>query len=403
MTRKTDIPLSVLLLVILSMLVSACDSQTTQKEGGSSSQNKGGQAGSAQGDGELTYIGREPMLVYGTSYVGPLTEIFGDVSIGEKDFVASNTVLRAAPGNRVELGNESNVQDNVTVRALEDSVTIGDRTSLTHHAFVRDSKVGDFVFVGYGSEIYDSEVGDGSYIYHGAVIDGVKVPEKSFVGPGEVVDDQKTADDLPKTSEVDLSEYYNRKQQLDTNTEFAKAYIDLYEEEGFDAVVEVGPNPKTSWNQKQVEPEIGENVELQEFARVTGDVRIGENSSIGRRTTIRSDEGDPISIGPGAAIDDRVTLHATRGSGVRIGEFLVASDDSVLHGPLEMGKRNFVGENAVVFRVRVGDDVQIGEEAVIAGPVGSDKKITLKIPDGTIVPAGAVVTSEKDVRALEEG
>src|SRR5918992_3632252 len=219
MTRKTDIPLSVLLLVILLMLVSACDSQTTQKEGGSSSQNKGGQAGSAQGDGELTYIGREPMLVYGTSYVGPLTEIFGDVSIGEKDFVASNTVLRAAPGNKVELGSESNIQDNVTVRALENSVTIGERTSLTHHAFVRDSKVGDFVFVGYGSEIYDSEVGDGSYIYHGAVIDGVKIPEKSFVGPGEVVDDQKTADDLPKTSEVDLSEYYNRKQQLDTNSE----------------------------------------------------------------------------------------------------------------------------------------------------------------------------------------
>jgi len=67
-----------------------------------------------------------------------------------------------------------------------------------------------------------------------------------------------------------------------------------------------------------------------------------------------------------------------------------------------MGKRDFVGENAVVFRVRVGDDVQIGEGAMIAAPVGSDKKITLKIPDGTIVPVGAVVTTQKDVRALEE-
>jgi hypothetical protein len=36
---------------------------------------------------------------------------------------------------------------------------------------------------------------------------------------------------------------------------------------------------------------------------------------------------------------------------------------------------------------------------VIADPTG--KKITLEIPDGTLVPAGAVVTSEKDVRALE--
>ncbi len=407
MTRKTHMPLSILLIASLLVLAGACGSEEGQKEGGkkggSDEAQKNAQAGSAQGGGGLTYIGREPMLVYGSSYVGPLTEVFGDVSIGQKDFIASNSVLRAAPGNEVELGNESNVQDNVTVRAYPDSVTIGDRTSLTHHATVRNSDVGNFVFVGYDSEILDSEVGDGSYIYHGATIDGVKIPEKSFVGPGEVVDDQKTADSLPKTSEVDLGKYYNRKQQLDTNSEFAEAYIDLYKQQGYDALVEVGPNPKTSWNRRQVEPEIGDNVELQEFARVTGDVRIGENSSVGRRTAIRADEGDPISIGPGATIDDRVTLHATRGSGVRIGKFLVASDDSVLHGPLEMGKRDFVGENAVVFRVRVGDDVQIGEGAVIAGPVGSDKKITLKIPDGTLVPAGAVVTTEKDVRALEEG
>jgi hypothetical protein len=33
----------------------------------------------------------------------------------------------------------------------------------------------------------------------------------------------------------------------------------------------------------------------------------------------------------------------------------------------------------------------------------SYKKITQKIPDGTLVPAGAVVTSEEDVRALKEG
>jgi carbon dioxide concentrating mechanism protein CcmM len=388
-------------------LAGACGSEEGKKDGGKSggsASKKNGQAGSsqggAQGGSELTYIGRKPMLVYGNSYVGPLTEIFGDVSIGQKDFIASNTVLRAAPGNEVEIGDESNVQDNVTVRAYRDSVTVGDSTSLTHHAVVEDSEVGDFVFVGYDAEIRDSEIGDGSYIYHGAQIEGVEIPEKSFVGPGEVVDDQKTADDLPKTSEVDLSKYYNRKEQLDTNTEFAEAYIDLYEEEGYEAVVEVGPNPKTSWNQKQVEPEIGKNVELQAFSRVTGDVKIGDNSSVGRRTALRADEGDPISVGPGAAIDDRVTLHATRNSAVKIGKFLVASDDCVLHGPLKMGNRDFVGENAVVFRARVGDDVQIGEGAIIAGPAGEGS--LLEIPEGTLVPAGSVVTSEKDVRDLKK-
>jgi carbonic anhydrase/acetyltransferase-like protein (isoleucine patch superfamily) len=38
-----------------------------------------------------------------------------------------------------------------------------------------------------------------------------------------------------------------------------------------------------------------------------------------------------------------------------------------------MGDRDFFGENAVVFRAKVGDDVQIGEGAVVAGPPGRDR------------------------------
>jgi carbonic anhydrase/acetyltransferase-like protein (isoleucine patch superfamily) len=107
-------------------------------------------------------------------------------------------------------------------------VTVGDRTSLTHRATGEDSDVGNSVFVGYDAEILDAEVSDGSFVYHGARIEGVKIPEKSFVGPGEVVDEQKAADALPKTGEVDLKKYYDRGEQIDTNEEFAKAYIDLY-------------------------------------------------------------------------------------------------------------------------------------------------------------------------------
>ena len=167
-------------------------------------------------------------------------------------------------------------------------------------------------------------------------------------------------------------------------------------------MLEVGPNPETSFNQKQIKPQLGENVQREEFARIVGDVRLGKNSSLGRRTAIRADEGTPISIGPGASIDDRVTFHAAKGTDVRAGEFLVVDDDAVLHGPLEVGNRVFVGEHAVVFRARLGDDVRIGEGAVIVGPEGPADKI-MEIPDGTLVPAGAVVTTEEDVRALKEG
>jgi carbon dioxide concentrating mechanism protein CcmM len=371
----------------LVMLVAACSSGTVQD----------GEKPSSTQDGQGTNIGRPAKVIFGSSYVSPLTEDFGDVFIGQEVFIASSTVLRAAPGLRVEVGNQTTIHDNVLVRALEDSVTIGDQTAVAHHAIVRDSEIGNSVYIGYNTEVANSRVGDGALIYHGVLVEGVEIPENSFVGAGEVVTDQATADTLPKIDEEGVAEYYIQ-DLLEIDQELRKGYIELYEQEGYDAVVNSGPNPKTSFNPEQVEPHFDARVELQEFARIVGDVHVGENSSVGRRTAIRADEGSPILIGPGAIIDDRVTFHAIKGTGVQIGEYLVAGDDAVLHGPLEMGNKNVVGEGAVVFRARVGDNVQIGEGAVIAGPAGKD--LTLEIPDDTIIPADAVVTSEKDLAAL---
>ncbi len=392
----------------------ACGSDTAQSEGGqnggSASDKKeqaaaGGegtsqQPGSGGGGEQPTNIGRTAdVVVNGSSYVSPLTEIFGDVFIGQDNFVAASSVLRASPGHRVELGDKATVQDNIVVRALDESVTIGDASNLGHHAIVRDSEIADSAYIGYNTEIEDSRIGNGALVYHGARVEGVKIPDDAYVPAGEVVTEQAAADELPTIEEVGVDEYY-QEALLDIHDELTQGYIELYEKEGYEAVLEVGVNPETSFNQEQIEPQIGENVELQEFARVVGDVRVGENSSVGRRTAIRADEGTPIVIGPGASIDDRVTFHAVKGSDVRIGELLVVSDDAVLHGPLELGNRVFVGDHAIVFRARLGDDVQIGEGAVIVGPEGPADKI-MEIPDGTLIPADAVITTEKDVRALQ--
>jgi carbonic anhydrase/acetyltransferase-like protein (isoleucine patch superfamily) len=331
--------------------------------------------------------------------VSPLTEIFGDVIIGQENFVAASSVMRAAPGLQVELGDKATVQDNIVVRAQDKNVTIGDESNLGHHAIVRDSQIGNAAYIGYNTEIQDSRVGNGALIYHGARVEGVEIPEDSYVGAGKIVTEQAAADDLPTVEEVGVDEYY-QEALLDIHNELTQAYIELYEKEGYDAVMEVAPNPETSFNPEQTEPQIAENVKLDEFVRAVGDVRIAENSSVGRRTAIRADEGSPIVIGPGASIDDRVTFHAIEGTDVRVGEFLVVDDDAVLHGPLEAGNRVFIGEEAVVFRARLGDDVRIGEGAVIVGPEGPADKI-MEIPDDTLIPAGAVITTEKDVRALE--
>ena len=153
-------------LVALLVLVSACGSETQQQNENAqgAQQEEHQQQGSTEGSGgQLTNIGREPMVVYNdSSYVSPLTEVFGDVFIGKDNFVAASSVIRAAPGNRVELGDEATVQDNIIVRALDESVIIGDQSNLGHHAIVRDSKIGDSVYIGYNTEVDSSQVGNGS-------------------------------------------------------------------------------------------------------------------------------------------------------------------------------------------------------------------------------------------------
>ena len=413
MIRKVAGSFSLLLVAMLLVFVAACGSDTAQKEGGekggSASEKKeraaagegsSQQSGSAGGGGQPTNIGRRAaVVVNGSSYVSPLTEVFGDVFIGQDNFIAASSVMRAAPGLQVELGDEATVQDNIVVRAQNESVTIGGESNLGHHAIVRDSQIGDSAYIGYNAEIEDSRVGNGALVYHGARVEGVEIADDAYVAAGKVVTDQATADDLPTVEEVGVDEYY-QEALLDIHRELTQGYIELFETEGYESVLEVGPNPETPFNPEQIEPQLGANVDREEFARITGDVRVGENSSVGRRTAIRADEGTPIVIGPGASIDDRVTFHAVKGTDVRAGEFLVVDDDAVLHGPLEIGDRTFVGEHAVVFRARLGDEVRIGEGAVIVGPEGPADKI-MEIPDGTLIPAGTVVTTEEDVRALE--
>lgn len=180
------------------------------------------------------------------------------------------------------------------------------------------------------------------------------------------------------------------------NEEFAEAYPALYEEKGFAAVSGVSVNRKTSWN-PSVAPTIGVGSVVQELARITGDVRIGAGSEIGRRTAIRADEGTPIVIGANAEIEDRVTFHALKGTSITIGENLKTGNSIVFHGPLSVGDNLTIGEDAVLFRAVVGNNVTIGEGALVIGPAGDPP---MKLRDGAMVPAGAIVSSQAQADAL---
>ncbi len=388
------------LIILLAMLAAAlivagCGGDETAQQGAETTG-----ASTEGGEGQLTRVDATNPVV-GTSYVAPLTEVFGEVFIGENSFVASNTILRASPENHLEIGSRSNAQDNIILRALEDNSTIGNETSLAHHAIIRDSDIGDFAFVGFNAEVIDSTVGDGAFILHGARVEGVDIPENGFVNVGEEITTQEQADALPEAAAA-TEEF--RREVLDVNEEFAEGYIELYETEGYEAVIGIGPNPETSFNSR-TEPQIGEGAQIEEFVRIVGDVRLGQNAQVAQRTAIRADEGSPIVIGDDADMDDRVTFHALKGADIQVGDGFTAQDDVVVHGPVEIGNGVSAEDRSVLFRAVVGNNVSVGEDAVIAGPAPEEEggELPLRIPDGTVIPDGAIVTDEESLRRAIAG
>lgn len=352
----------------------------------------------AASEGELMRV-QPGQVAYGeNTYISPLAEVFGGVFVGTGVFVASNTVLRAAHERRLEIGSQTNIQDNCVIRSLDEDSSISTETSLAHHAVVRDCVVGDFVFIGFNAEVRNCTIGNGVFIQHGARVENVELAENAYVDVGEVITTQEQADDLPK-AEPATEEF--RREVLDVNAEFAESYIRLFEERGYRSTIDVGPQPVTSFNPDLIQPQLGNNVRLGEFARIVGDVRIGDGTRVGQRAAIRADEGAPIIIGRGSDIRNRVTFHALKGTDVQIGDALFAGDYAVLHGPLKMGNGVRVGDRAVVFRVSVEDGVKIGEAALVVGPASESGELTLTIPAGTVIPDGTIIKSQDDLDELE--
>lgn len=339
-------------------------------------------------------------VVVNSGFISPLVELFGRVSIGQKSFIASNTILQAEPGTRICIGNATNLQDNIRFLAVRDlpspaspcdrrSASTQDRASIAHQAVIKNSRIGNFTFVGFHARITNSVLEDGAFVLHGATVSNVRIPKDRLVPIGAVIATQAQANALALKTEAN-AEF--QEEVLQVNREFAESYPDLYRREGFEAVTGSSAAPRTSWNPKPVQPTLGANVRLDDFVRIVGDVRLGSNSTVGQRTSIRADEGAPIIIGDNAEIEDRVTFHALKGTEIRIGNNLNSDDNIVFHGPLTVGNNLTIGDDATLFRSQVGNRVTIGDNAIVVG---------VKLKDGAQVPANAVITTQEQADQLQ--
>ena len=338
--------------------------------------------------GERVRIEELDPIVNG-SFVSPLAEVFGDVEIGRNSFVAGNTILYATERRRVSIGDESNVQDNCYLLANQNDVALRSMVSIGHQAVIENSVIGAFTFFGYRSRVRNAVIEDGAMIMHGTTVEGVTIRADTIAPLGARITTQAQADALPKLADGDIQ---FKQDLVDVNREFVTGYSALYNERGRSALEGAGPNPVTSWNPTPTDPSLGEGVVLGELARIVGDVRLGEESTIGQRTAIRADEGTPIVIGRRARIESRVTFHAIRGSRIDVGQNAHVGDGNVIHGPVVIGDNFSSEDDVVVYRATVEDNVTVRAGAVVVGD------FTLR--EGTIVPEQTVVRTQEEADQL---
>lgn len=117
-------------------------------------------------------------LIDPSALVLPGSHVYGQVTVGPRAFVLFGAVIRAEL-DRIEIGAESNIQDNAVLHCDQDvPCLLGHRVTVGHSAVVHGAEVGDHCLVGIGAKLLNrSSLGEGAWIASGAVLaEGKAIP-----------------------------------------------------------------------------------------------------------------------------------------------------------------------------------------------------------------------------------
>ncbi|MCG8541978.1 MAG: gamma carbonic anhydrase family protein [Clostridia bacterium] len=130
----------------------------------------------------IRYLNYEPDI-HESCYVSETAQIIGRVTLKENANIWFGTILRG-DGNYIEVGANTNIQDNCVVHINKDMPTIiGDNCTIGHNAIVHACRIGNNVLVGMGAIVLDGAiVEDNVIIGAGALVPpGKKIPKNSLV------------------------------------------------------------------------------------------------------------------------------------------------------------------------------------------------------------------------------
>lgn len=136
-------------------------------------------------------------------------------------------------------------------------------------------------------------------------------------------------------------------------------------------------------------PDIHESAFIADYATVTGDVKIGEMSSIWFNCAIRGDVA-PTIIGKRVNVQDNSTLHQSPNNPLIIEDEVTIGHQVILHSCI-IRKRALIGMGSIIL-----DKAEIGEGAFIgAGSL---------VPQGKVIPPNTVAFGRpaKVIRELNE-
>lgn len=117
-------------------------------------------------------------VVHATAVIAPGAIVRGRVSIGARAFILFGVVARAEL-DRIEVGEETNVQDNAVLHCDQGiPCLLGRRVTVGHSAVVHGATVADRALIGIGSLLLNrSSLGEGAWLAAGSVLtEDSKVP-----------------------------------------------------------------------------------------------------------------------------------------------------------------------------------------------------------------------------------
>jgi carbonic anhydrase/acetyltransferase-like protein (isoleucine patch superfamily) len=373
-------------------------------------------AGCGEGGEALTATASAESTPGHAYYLDPTADLSGRVEIGDDVYVAPFARMDAESG-RIALGRGCNVQDNALLHADQGrNVLLGDNIICAHGCSVEGpailgSEDGDPVFVGFNARIEASVVQPGAAIgILSHLGPGVVLRSGMAILPGRSVDTQAEADDpglgkvVPLTS--DLRHLFE--EILHVNEDLARGYSHSHAR-GYLTAQGISENPLTDLHPSPQQPVLDQQPTLEPAFRnrVIGHVVMEDpvtalDRVMGHRISLRADEGSPFRLGTLSKMEDEVTMHALEGSEIEVGDNCSFGWHSVVHGGPDdgnspnhltrIGDEVQVGDEAVVFRSAVGDGCIIGERALIDGS---------QLAPGTVVPPRTIIIDNQVVGLVD--